>query len=193
MDAIRAYFDRLYPLQDAEWEAMEACFRWVSFTKGEMILAEGKTCDFIGFIREGIIRFYHLKEGTDKVTAFWFAGDFLSDYRSFVSGMPSSHFIEALTDGAYWRLDKQALNRLYDQYPAIERLGRLMAERLYLVVTQRLDTLLHDTPEERYRSLLNRNSRLLQEIPQFMIASYLGVSAETLSRIRKRISDKASS
>ena len=169
---------------------MDECFELVSFKKGEVLLVEGEVCNFIGFIVEGSIRFYQLKEGNEKVTAFWFPGDFLSNYRSFVANQPSTHFIECLADGSFWRLRKAHLEKLYDAFPNIDRLGRKMAERLYLMVTHRLDHLLSETPEERYKAMQEKNSRLLQEIPQYMIASYLGVSAETLSRIRKRIHSK---
>jgi CRP-like cAMP-binding protein len=187
MNQIRQFFEQLTPLRDEEWAAMAGRFRWVTYPKGKIILSEGEHCDFIGFIREGLFRFYHLKDGSEKVTAFWFPGEFLSNYRSFVSGQPSSHFIEAMEDGAVWTLRKRDLEELYAAFPVFERLGRLMAERLYGLVAQRLDAFMQETPEERYQALLERNSRLIQEIPQYMIASYLGVSAETLSRIRKRL------
>lgn len=169
---------------------MESAFDKVEYAKGELLLQEGSVCNFIGFIDEGIVRFYQIKDGSEKVTAFWFAGEFLSNYRSFVSQRPSDHYIETLTTGSYWRLDKDKLNRLYDERPMIDRLGRKMAEQLYLMVAGRLDNILKETPEQRYLSLQQNRSRLLTDIPQYMIASYLGVSAETLSRIRKRLTTK---
>lgn len=190
MEAIKTYFNHVSPLTEEEWRAIEVCFEKSSFNKGELILQEGERCEFIGFLRDGVTRFYHLKDGDEKVTAFWFAGDFLSNYRSFVSGLPSTHIIEAITPGFFWKLPKKHLERLYDEYPAIDRLGRKMAEQLYLMVSTRLDQFLQQTPEGRYSELQAKNSRLLHEIPQYMIASYLGVSAETLSRIRKRIHNK---
>lgn len=192
MHAIRAYFERLTPLDDSVWADLEAGFVYRTFQKGECLLAEGQDGRFIGFLREGVVRFYRILDGQERITAFWFPGAFLSNYRSFVSGQPSDHYMDALSDGAYWRLEREVLQRLYDRHPRIERLGRLMAEQLYLTVAQRLDGTLHASPEARYRALLDNDSRLLREIPQFMIASYLGVSAESLSRIRKRIAGGAS-
>jgi CRP-like cAMP-binding protein len=126
------------------------------------------------------------KEGEAKITAFFFQGDFVSNYRSFLTGKPSDHFIEAMQDAAIYKINLQELKSLYDKHKNIERLGRLIAENLYLSVANRLDSFLFQTPEERYKTLIERNSRLLQEIPQYMIASYLGVKPETLSRIRTR-------
>ncbi|MBP2831837.1 Crp/Fnr family transcriptional regulator [Aquimarina sp. U1-2] len=189
-DKIRQYFDSLVVLPDKQWLEMEHCFELVSFKKGEILLDEHTTCNFIGFMNSGIVRFFEIKNANEKVTAFWFPGEFLSNYRSFISGRKSSHYIEALSDGSFWKLRKDDLFKLYDEFPLIDRLGRKMAEQLYLMVAQRLDNLLKETPEERYKILVDKNSRLLQEVPQYMIASYLGVSAETLSRIRKRIYTK---
>lgn len=187
MQEIRVFFERLLPLADEEWQAMADAFEYVEFRAGENILNQGQNCDFIGFLDSGVVRFYHIKEGVERITAFWFAGDFLSNYRSFLSHEPSDHHIEALADGGFYRLRRAALHRLYNQFPNLDRLGRLMAEQLYLMVTRRLDNLLQDTPEERYRALLRKDSRLVQQIPQYMLASYVGVSPETLSRIRRRI------
>jgi hypothetical protein len=78
------------------------------------------------------------------------------------------------------------LQALYDRYKNMERLGRFISEQLYLTVASRLDSFMFDAPSERYLALQKRNSKLLEEIPQYMIASYLGVKPETLSRIRAR-------
>lgn len=188
MERIRAYFNHLYVLNDKEWKAMEECFELIQFKKSDLILRQGRPHDYLGFINEGILRFYFLDQGKEKITAFWFSGDFFSNYRSFLSGQPSTHFIEALDEGSYWRLSKDKLEGLYNKYENIQRLGRLMAERLYLIITDRLDSSMVLTPEDRYKTLQNSGSTLLQSVPQYMIASYLGVSPETLSRIRKRIS-----
>lgn len=184
---IRRYFERLLVLDEEEWKAMEQAFIRVEVSKKELVCEEGQVCDYIAFIESGLFRFYHIKDGNEKVTAFWFPSDFLSNYRSFISDQPSVHFIEAMEASTIWKLHKNDLEDLYKQYPNIDKLGRLMAEQLYIMVSQRLDNFLHDTPEERYLSLLKKGSRLIQDIPQYMLASYLGVSAETLSRIRKRI------
>jgi CRP-like cAMP-binding protein len=91
-----------------------------------------------------------------------------------------------MQDANIYKINLQELKSLYDKHKNIERLGRLIAENLYLSVANRLDSFLFLTPEERYKILIERNSKLLQEVPQYMIASYLGVKPETLSRIRTR-------
>lgn len=91
-----------------------------------------------------------------------------------------------MQDSVIYKINLQELQLLYDKHQNIERLGRLIAENLYLTVANRLDSFMFETPKDRYKALIDRNSRLLQDVPQYMIASYLGVKPETLSRIRAR-------
>lgn len=186
MEALRIYFNKFHKLNNSEWKDFESCLTKVNIANKEQILRPGEHCNFIAFIHEGSFRFYYDKEGEEKITAFNFQGDFVSNYRSFLTGKPSDHYIEAMQDAVIYKINLQELNSLYDKHKNIERLGRLIAENLYLMVASRLDSFMFQSPEERYKALIERNSRLLQEVPQYMIASYLGVKPETLSRIRRR-------
>lgn len=187
MEAIRQYFNQFVKLKDAEWQAFAACLQKRSLAKKEKLLVLGQVCHEVCFVESGSFRFYHEREdGSEWVTAFFFAGDFVTNYRSVITHQPSSHHIEAMQDAVIYSIQKADLFRLYSQFHALEQLGRRIAEGLYLLVAHRLDSFLYESPEERYEALLRRNSRLLNEVPQYMIASYLGVKPETLSRIRAR-------
>lgn len=186
MDQIRSYFNRFLALNDSEWADFVACCHKEPVPKKEFILRQGEVCDYIAFIGEGIFRFYYVREGEEHVTAFFFPGDFVTNYRSFLRGNPSEHYIESLKPSVIYKVHKQDLLGLYDKHKSFERLGRFIAENLYLTVAGRLDSFLHDSPESRYQELVLRNSKLLQEVPQYMLASYLGIKPETLSRIRAR-------
>jgi CRP/FNR family transcriptional regulator, anaerobic regulatory protein len=186
MNEIRQYFNRFLSLTDQEWADFEKCLNKETLPKKSAILEKGKICDFIAFIEAGSFRFYYEKEGEEKITAFFFKGDFVTNYRSFLTRQPSEHSIESMQDAVIYKIHRKDLQALYDKHKNVERLGRLIAENLYLIVAKRLDSFLYATPEERYHELLHRNSKLLQEVPQYMIASYLGVKPETLSRIRSR-------
>ncbi len=192
MDFIRQEFQKIIQLSDAEWQALSVCFIREEFKKGDVLLKAHEICNYTGFLQKGLLKFYHIKDGDEKITAFWFPDNLISNYRSFIAEKPSTHYIEAITDGVLWKLYRKDLYALYDTHPTIDRMGRFIAEHLFLMVTERLDQFVADTPEERYEALLKKNSHLLQEIPQYMIASYLGVSPESLSRIRKRMSRKPS-
>ncbi|MCA6364154.1 MAG: Crp/Fnr family transcriptional regulator [Bacteroidetes bacterium] len=186
MEQIRTYFSRFIELNEEEWQAFSAVIVKETCRKKQFLLEEGQHCDFIAFIGEGMFRFYYMQEGEEKVTAFFFPGDFVSNYRSFLTHQPSDHYIESMSDSVVYKIHRSDLHALYARYKSIERLGRLIAENLYLLVAKRLDSFLYSTPEDRYKELLTRNSRLLQDVPQYMLASYLGVKPETLSRIRAR-------
>ncbi len=186
MESLRIYFEKFIKLSDEEWLDFQVCLTKEVIRKKDQILKQNEKCDFLAFVQEGIFRFYTIKEGDEKITAFFFSGDFVTNYRSFLTGKPSEHYIEALQDAVIYKIHLQQLRNLYDKHKSIERLGRLIAENLYLVVADRVDSFMFDTPTERYNKLVNRSSKLLAEIPQYMIASYLGVKPETLSRIRGR-------
>ncbi len=187
VDQLRQYFNKLLPLPDEEFNAFAENLIRKECDKGEILLKAGVVCDFVAFIQEGAFRFYRYTDGNEMVTAFFFAGDFISNYRSYLLQRPSNHNVECIEKAVVWMIKRDRIMALYDQYPLIERMGRLIAEQSYLGATSRLDHFLDFTPEQRYMALLKRNSHLLQRIPQYMIASYLGISPESLSRIRKRI------
>lgn len=186
MEALRIYFEKFIKLSDAEWIDFQECLIKEVVHKKDLILKENEKCNFIAFIQEGIFRFYKIQEGEEKITAFFFTGDFVTNYRSFLEGKPSEHNIEALQDAVIYKIKLEQLQKLYDKHKTIERLGRLIAENLYLIVANRLDSFMFKSPADRYNELVKRNSKLLAEIPQYMIASYLGIKPETLSRIRAR-------
>lgn len=186
MEALRTYFNQFVQLSDAEWDDFKACMSKETVPKKGLLLEEGEKCNFIAFIQEGAFRFYTVNKGEESITAFFFAGDFVTNYRSYLTNKPSNHYIEALQDAVILKINLQQLQQLYDKHKTIERLGRRIAENLYLVVANRLDAFMFETPTERYEQLVKRGSKLLSEIPQYMVASYLGIKPETLSRIRAR-------
>ncbi len=186
MQEVRAFIEKFVKTSEEEWTAFQKKLRYKEFDSDEFFLKEGQVCKHAVFIEDGAFRFSKVNNGTELVTAFFFTGDFLSDYESFLTQSPSKYYVQALKKSNVYLISKKDLNELYSNYPTFERLGRLFAERLFLIMNKRLDTFLYETPEARYAELVNRNSKLLQEVPQYMIASYLGVKPESLSRIRKR-------
>lgn len=186
MQDLRLYLNKIIVLNDIEWTDFERCLTKLNITSKEQILKAGDHCNFIAFVHKGSFRFFIENEGEEQITAFFFDGDFVTNYRSFLTGKSSDHNIEAMEDSVIYKINLQELQSLYDKHQAIERLGRFIAQNLYLMVANRLDSFMFQTPKERYEELVKRSPELLQKIPQYMIASYLGVKPETLSRIRGR-------
>jgi CRP-like cAMP-binding protein len=190
MEGLRKYFEKFILLTDDEWSAFSGKLQRKQLLAKALLLQQGEVCSFVAFVELGAFRFFYNRDGEEFITAFFFAGDSVSNYRSFLTGVPSDHMIETLQDSVFWTIQKKDLQELFDTYPKLDRLGRYIAENLYLTVARRLDSFLFDSPEKRYDDLLRRNSRLLQDVPQFMLASYLGIKPESLSRIRKRKTKK---
>jgi CRP-like cAMP-binding protein len=151
------------------------------------VIKAGQTEDYLYFVESGILRFY-VESGEKEITTdFAFQGSFTSAYSSFITRRPTIYNIEALTDVSLWRIHYTDLQEVYRQNPAGQALGRMAAEQLFIRKTEREVSLLRDKPEERYLALLEQNPQLVQQIPLKYLASYIGITPQALSRIRKRI------
>lgn len=189
LDAIKNYYLNFIRLSDAEWELLASYFKVVKYPKGSIILPIGEVCNLVYFVNYGLIKVYQKIEDREFIEAFFIENDYLSDYSSFLTRQPGISIIEALEDSELVELSYDAVQFLYNEIPALQKFGRLMAEFLFVIVSERSNSLLYESPEQRYLNLLNKQSRLLQRVPQYMIASYLGITPEALSRIRKRITN----
>jgi CRP/FNR family transcriptional regulator len=161
-----------------------------SYAAKEFFLTEGKTCGEIGFINQGCFRTYYLSDGKEINTQFVFENDFVTDYDSFLQNKPSRYFIQALEPAEIVYFNLAALHTSYDQSQNWERFGRLIAERSYNIVTQRVESFLFMDGEQRYLDLLQNQPKIFDRVPLYHIASYLGLERESLSRLRKKIAGK---
>jgi CRP-like cAMP-binding protein len=127
---------------------------------------------------------FYFKEGKDITDWLSAEGTFAGSMISFLTQLPDVRGIELLEPSLLWSFGHEDLEKLYKQYHEIERLGRLLSNHAYILVQQRFDDLLFTTSMERYHKLLQQNPTIIQRVPLGMIASYLGITQETLSRIR---------
>ena len=188
-NALRAAMSQIIRIKDDEWEAFEPFIEVKSFKKRENYISDGQICREVGFILRGSFRQYCIIEGEEKTTFFYFENQFVTNYESFVTQSPSNLTIEAMEDVQMLTFNKETLDRLYRLYPVFETFGRLIAENVYICAMHRLNTFLLNTPEQRYLHFLKSEDSkiILERVPQHYIASYLGVTAVSLSRIRNRI------
>ncbi|MGH1365375.1 MAG: Crp/Fnr family transcriptional regulator [Calditrichia bacterium] len=149
----------------------------------------GDIANTVGFVAEGAFRNYVVKDGVEIVRYFIFENDFVSEYKSFLTKQPSQEYMQVIEDAKLLTFTDKDLQALYDAYPIWERYGRLISEGLFVLLSQRINNLLLESPEERYLSLLRETPEVFQRVPQYMIASFLGMTPETLSRIRRRITE----
>lgn len=160
----------------------------LSLRRDEYLLAEGQVCDFIGFVNTGVLTYFKTKESGDEVTTdFAFEGDWVNVNLSRLANVPSTLSIRAIEECEVVMLKQKDLNDLYQRIPKLERLGRILTEQAYInIVDQTVELQIHSA-KERYENLLKRHPELLQKVPLYHIANYLGIAPKSLSRIRKEI------
>lgn len=151
------------------------------------MLKAGHTENYLSFVEKGIIRLYISAEKRDLTFAFGFDNGFMSAYDSFLTRQPSVYNVESLTPAVLWRLSHADLQTVYKETEIGNTIGRQASEDLFLKKSKRELSLLKDTAEERYLKLFSEQPKLLQQIPLKHIASYIGITPQALSRIRKRI------
>jgi CRP-like cAMP-binding protein len=190
---IKQYYKVLIPeLEEESWELMASMFTIRRLKKGEVVFNTGDYCRNVSYLNHGLCRFYYSIEGKEVVAGFFREGEYLSEYSSFLLQVPSTMTADALEDTELIELSYDSIQKLYQKTPVFQKFGRLIAERLFIAVAERSHAFLLKTPEQRYHDFVNNSSLLVQRVPQYMIASYLGVTPEALSRIRKRISSQGS-
>jgi CRP-like cAMP-binding protein len=170
-----------------EKQLIENAFSFRQVPKKFKLAEEGKIAREIYFVNKGLIRLYYTKDG-EEITGFIFREHlFASSYESFLRQAPGIQTLETLEDCDLLVINKSALDKLYDDLPKMHILVRRVAEQRFINAQSILSSFILDSAEERYRKFEEQHSELLQRVPQHMIASYLGITPVSLSRIRKRL------
>lgn len=189
----RKSLEQFVIFSDEEWAIFSEQLYTREIKKRQLFIGAGKICNEVGFILSGSFRFYLDKDAVEITNYFCFEGEFISSYKSFLKREPGFTSIEAIKDAVVICFDNAALERLInDERIAykMERFGRLVAEYLICCYEDRLVTFITKSPEERYLELLDKQPALLQKIPQYYLANFLGITPVSLSRIRKRLHDE---
>lgn len=152
--------------------------------KNEFLLTEGKTCKHLYFLSQGAARGYYNLDGKEITHWFAFENDFVTSLHSFITGEPSVENIHLLEGSILFSISKESLTQLLNRYHEIERIVRLAYEKYYIRLEDRLINAQFKSAAERYEKLLLERPQILERVSLGMIASYLGISQETLSRVR---------
>ena len=187
MNNLRKFIDTISPMCDSDWNFFSSKLEEIKLKKNTVLLQNGKVENYLYFISKGIIRLYVPRVESDLTFGFLFENEFVTGYDSFLSGTPSEYKIETLTESKLWRISKKNLDEVYKITKKGNIIGRKMAENMFLIKSKREISFLSKTAEERYLDLFSDRPKLLQKIPLKYIASYIGVTPQALSRIRKRI------
>jgi len=182
------YVHHFIPLSEEESEKLGSLFVRRSLKKKDYLVRAGEICRKVVFFNKGYYRFHHTDTTGNEITSdFFFAPGFITSYTSFIMETPSQVFVQAMEEMEVLEINRHDLYQLYDHNSKIERLGRMIAESVAISSEKHLFLLLNQSADERYRRLLERNPEYVKSIPLQYIASYLGITKETLSRMRKSI------
>jgi CRP-like cAMP-binding protein len=186
LNAIRSYV----PLSAADEEVVHKLFRKKILSKGEYLLEAGNVCRYVAFIETGLVRYYVMDEKEEKTNYFNKEGDFVCDYMSFLPQTASFVSIQALEDSTLYVINHTDLQTFYRDVEHGERFGRLGIEYVFVQAINQIRSLYTEPPEVRYQKFIANYPDIGQRIPQYYIASYVGVKPQSLSRIRNRMAGK---
>lgn len=186
---LRNYVSRFITFTEEEWRVHQSMLVRRFLKKGEFILKAGEVCNHVTFLNKGFVRVYNIVNDDELTANFGFEGNYVTDYTSFVSRQPSLDYIVAMEDLEILQLSYADMQGAYEKYPVWQKFGRLIAEYILIFATERSRTFLFLSPEERYLKLMKDRPKVIANIPLKYIASYLGITPEALSRIRKRMSE----
>ncbi len=187
MGYIRAYYEQILPLQELEWAFIAKHFERRVFAKNEVITSYGTIENFLSFIESGFVRSYLPDEEYGYTFSFGFEKEFTCAYDSFLTQTPSEYEMQALTETVVWQISYENLQKIYTETRVGNHLGRSASEKLFLVKSKRELSLLQLTAKERYLKLFTEQPEIIKYVPLKYIASYIGITPQALSRIRRQI------
>jgi CRP-like cAMP-binding protein len=178
------HIQSIHPIsKEAEKALLEICTE-TTFHKGKDVQSIGHTCKTIYFVSNGCVRIYYFKEDIDITESFEFENAFVARAESLFTGKPSRKAIQAIEETSLIGIDSNKLFKLFELHHDLETLFRKIIEASYVSTVNRIESLQFNTAEERYFNLIKDHSNILKRVPLKYIASYLGITPVSLSRIR---------
>ena len=185
---LHKHIEQFVSMSDEDWSLIEPHLEIRTILKHDFMIREGTIGRELGYIIEGEMRHFYTHTGEEKTTYFYFENSLVGPYHSCITGQPSRLSIEALNDTRLIVFPYSSLKKLFAENQTWNTFGRILAEYLGLGLEDRMVSLLTMSPEERYMELLKSNKKkILERIPQHLIANYLGITPVSLSRIRNRV------
>lgn len=184
------FINQLLPDHGIDFSKLDSQLRKRTIEKGDYLFSAGEICQFIGFIIKGCFRIFILKDGKEITFDFFVENRPIADYESYFRKQPTQFYVQAIETSEILILKDVCLELLFEEPQNGQRLQRIVVENLFFRFRDKLLSLYLDEPEERYRNLLQTAPELLRRIPQYYLASYLGIEPESLSRLKRRISSR---
>ncbi len=186
MDVVKRTIERYVRPTEEEWASIAPCWQEFAFSRGAFVCAVGQVEQHFYIVQHGVQRLSFPHDGNDVCVGFAYDGSWSGEYTSFVTRTPARFDVIAMTDSVLLGIHYDELQILFRELPVMERFGRLILEELLVGRAMREIEQLSMSAEERYDRLLERSPHLLQLVPQKDIASYLRMTPETFSRLRRR-------
>jgi len=187
MERLLQHLKNIYDLNPELQAALQESFQQVSLSKGDYLIREGKTCRHLYFLEQGCLRGFYNLDGREVTHWFGFEDDFVTSFYSFTTQKPAVESIQLIEPCVLWSISKDTLNELMNTYPKIERLVRMAYEKYYIRLEERYVNAQFKSATELYEGIMKHSSHIIERVPLGFVASYLGMSQETLSRVRSRL------
>lgn len=188
MNPLKSFINTIIAIPDDDFQLLDGITTGLSVKKGGYLLEQGQVCKQVFFLTKGLFRMYYIDpEGNEINYRFAVENNFMVDFQSFLTQKPSRYYWQAMRDADVLGFGYEDIQRVYQLSPRWDRFGRLMAEKVYQQVNEPIEMMQFLTPEQRYQYLLDTQPHLFDQISLFHLSSYLGITPESLSRIRKRL------
>lgn len=183
---LREFLKTLIQLTDSDLVLLENCCTQIEVNKGHILLQEGKIAQKLYFVEQGLVCGKLNRDGKEIINWFSYEKQFVTSLFSFISRKPSYESIETLEKCLLFEIRYENLQLLYRQIPTFEKLGRVLTEQYYIQLEERAMSLQYLSAKERFEQFVMKEPRLYQRISLGQLSSFLGISQETLSRIRAK-------
>lgn len=190
--AMKNTINHLSPLTEETWADFEQYLTVHTIKKGQILWHEGDIIKHVVYVKKGSFRYYYLHPDDKEVTIrFFFEDQLFTDSESFILQTPSAYTFQATEDSEYISFTRAATYQMYDKYKDFERFGRVVSEYNLIQKQKDIRDQKNCSPEEKYLKLITERPEIIARIPLNIVASYLAITPEHLSRIRRKISNPA--
>src|SRR5690242_2962520 len=184
LDTLKKYISGFVSLTNEEFALMASVLVIRNFDKKELLTRAGEVENYLNFVVKGLVRKYFYKGRTEIITQIAKEGEFVNSSASFLSGNPSPYLVETLEPSTFLSVTRDQLEKLYENHPRIERVGRIVITHLFLQREEWEHECLRLDTRERFLRFVENNPDLMQRVPQKYLASYLNMKPETFSRLK---------
>jgi CRP-like cAMP-binding protein len=187
MTTLFGHIQQYCQLGKATTKSLGAALQKVELQKGDFLITEGKVCHSLYFLEKGSLRGFYNLDGKEVTYWFAFENNFVTSFFSFITRKPGMENIQLMEDCTLWAITHTRLQELYNKHADMQRLSRIVLERYYVMLEERFVNNHFKEARDRYEHLFTTSPHILQRVPLGYVASYLGITQETLSRIRNKV------